>query len=148
MSSLDKTLVSFSTFLKQLIQTFHNLHFTADPHSSNVLTLAKENSHTICCSTGLSIQLETTHQHLLCSISNNGWISKQKYWINSNRLLIDPTTTNVCPAPPHKRHRNSNPLLAQIVLRRTLSTNAPSLHPLPLTKNIKRSKISSYATTN
>ena len=36
------TLVSLSTFLKQLIQTFHNLHFTADLHSSTVLTLAKE----------------------------------------------------------------------------------------------------------
>ena len=42
MSSLNHTLVSFSTFLKQLIQTFHNLHFTADLHSSTVLTLAKE----------------------------------------------------------------------------------------------------------
>ena len=41
MSSLNHTLVSFSTFLKQLIQTFHNLHFTADLHSSTVLTLAK-----------------------------------------------------------------------------------------------------------
>ena len=42
MSSLNHTLVSFSTFLKQLIQTFHNLHFTAHLHSSTVLTLAKE----------------------------------------------------------------------------------------------------------
>ena len=42
MSSLNHTLVSFSTFLKQLIQTFHNLHFTADLHSSTVLTLAKD----------------------------------------------------------------------------------------------------------
>ena len=42
MSSLNHTLVSFSTFLKQLIQTFHNLHFNADLHSSTVLTLAKE----------------------------------------------------------------------------------------------------------
>ena len=42
MSSLNHTLVSFSTFLKQLIQTFHNLHFTADLHSSTVLALAKE----------------------------------------------------------------------------------------------------------
>ena len=42
MSSLNHTLVSFSTFLKQLIQIFHNLHFTADLHSSTVLTLAKE----------------------------------------------------------------------------------------------------------
>ena len=41
-SSLNHTLVSFSTFLKQLIQTFHILHFTADLHSSTVLTLAKE----------------------------------------------------------------------------------------------------------
>ena len=42
MSSLNHTLVSFSKFLKQLIQTFHNLHFTANLHSSTVLTLAKE----------------------------------------------------------------------------------------------------------
>ena len=42
MSSLNHTLLSFSTFLKQLMQTFHNLHFIADMHSSTVLTLAKE----------------------------------------------------------------------------------------------------------
>ena len=39
----NHNLVSFYTILKQLIQTFYNLHFTADPHSSTVLTLAKEN---------------------------------------------------------------------------------------------------------
>ena len=33
------------TFLKQLTQTFHNLHFTADLHSSTVLTLAKKLPH-------------------------------------------------------------------------------------------------------
>ena len=42
MSWLSHTLVSFSAFLKQLIQTFHNHHFTADLHSSTVQTLAKE----------------------------------------------------------------------------------------------------------
>ena len=42
MSSLNHTLVFFSTFLKQLIETFHNLHFTADLHCSTLLTLAKE----------------------------------------------------------------------------------------------------------
>ena len=41
------------------------------------------------------------------------------------------TATNVLPAPPHQRHRKSNPLLAQSVLLRTLSTNAPCTRPLP-----------------
>ena len=36
------TLVSFFTFLKQLVQTFINLRFTADLQSSTVLTIAKE----------------------------------------------------------------------------------------------------------
>ena len=41
-SSRNHTLVSFSPYPKQLIQTYHNLHFTADLHFSTVLTLAKE----------------------------------------------------------------------------------------------------------
>ena len=36
------TLVSFFTFLKQLVQSFINLRFTADLQSSTVLTIAKE----------------------------------------------------------------------------------------------------------
>ena len=132
-SPLNHTLVSFSTFLKQLIQTFHNLNFTADLHSSTVLRLAKEKlvAHHLLLH-GLNILLEITCQHLICSISNNGWRLKQNYWKHSKQLVIDPTTTNFIPTPPsHKRHPNSNPLLALSVLRRTLSTNDPRTQPLP-----------------
>ena len=132
-SSLDHTLELLSTFLKQLIQTFLNLHFTADLHFSTVLTLPKKNS-LIRCSNGLNIQLETTCQHILCSISNNGWIFNQKYWKHSNQLVIDPTTTNVLPSPPHKRHPFSNPLLVLSVMCSTLSTNTLNTHPHLSTK--------------
>ena len=73
------TLVSFFTFLKQLVQTFINLQFTADLQSSTVLTIAKQKLPHNLPSNGQNTLSRTTSTHQLCFIFSNGWRFKPKF---------------------------------------------------------------------
>ena len=79
------TLVSFFTFLKQLVQTFINLRFTADLQSSTVLTIAKEKLPHNLLLKWTEHTSKTTSFHRLCLIFSNGWRFKPEFLKLLNR---------------------------------------------------------------
>ena len=85
------TLVSFFIFLKQLVQTFINLRFTADLNHQQYSLLLKRNFRIISFSNGQNTPSKTTSFQRLCFIFSNGWRFKPEVSKLLNRTSLDQT---------------------------------------------------------
>ena len=95
------TLVSFFTFLNQLVQTFIKLRFTADLQYSLLL---KRDFRIISFSNGQNTPSKITSFHRLCLIFNNGWRFKPEFSKLLNRTSLDQTNHMSC-SRDHRRPR-------------------------------------------